>query len=257
MVGWCVVVGVLGVSFVGYVLPLSSMSYWGLTVFSNVVTTVPVVGEWLCVWLWGSEFVSDFTVRRCLVGHVFVPGLVVGGVCFHVWVLHVWVGSDGVWDRGGLSCEKVWFGWWFGVRDVVVVWVVMVVWCLIGVCCWWWWLHEEMWIPVSVVVTSEKVVPEWFVVSFFGLLKSIPVKGVGFVVVVGWFGVVVVWFMCVVVWGCVVRCVVFVWVCVVWGGVVWVSVGVCGGVVVLVFPVVLVLQVCVVCLWVVWVVRVF
>ena len=75
--GWVLLALVLVVSFLGYVLPLSSMSYWGLTVFSNVVTTVPVVGEVFCIWLWGSEFVSDFTVRRCLILHVFMPGLII------------------------------------------------------------------------------------------------------------------------------------------------------------------------------------
>lgn len=80
--------------------------------------------------------------------------------------------------------EKVWFINFFLLRDLCALSILVFCFSVIGISSWWWWFHEEMWIPVNVLVTSEKVVPEWFVISFFGLLKSIPVKGVGFLAVI-------------------------------------------------------------------------
>lgn len=78
----------------------------------------------------------------------------------HVWVLHFWAGSDGLSDRGSMYVEKVWFINFFLLRDLCALSILVFCFSVIGISSWWWWFHEEMWIPVNVLVTSEKVVPE-------------------------------------------------------------------------------------------------
>jgi len=97
------------IAFLGYVLPMSQMSYWGLTVFSNILTTVPIVGEILCYWLWGCEFINDYTLIKCHCFHIFIPFVFLWLVFVHFFCLHFYMSSDGFCDRFALYCERLLF----------------------------------------------------------------------------------------------------------------------------------------------------
>lgn len=98
-VGFIIFVFILLIAFIGYVLPCTSMSYWGLTVFSNILATVPLIGMWLCYWVWGSEYVSDYTLLKLHSIHVFLPFLLLFVVLAHFFCLHYFLSSDGFMDR--------------------------------------------------------------------------------------------------------------------------------------------------------------
>jgi len=71
------------IAFIGYVLPLTQMSFWGLTVFSNILTTVPIIGLWVCYWIWGCEFIQDFTLYKCHSLHILFPFVLLFCVVCH------------------------------------------------------------------------------------------------------------------------------------------------------------------------------
>jgi len=208
---WCVGGFLYGVvvfvAFMGYVLPCTQMSYWGLTVFSNVVSVVPFFGLVLCYWLWGCEYIQDFTLVKCHAFHVILPLLLLGFVVFHFFCLHYFLSSDGFCERFVFCYERVLFVLWFYFRDLGFCVCLL---CGYGYCvfCYWYFVfHEESFCVVEVLRTSDKVIPEWFFLVFFGFIKCIPDKFCG-VVVLGFCGVFVFLFcLCCVLWFVYLRCV--------------------------------------------------
>jgi len=174
------------IAFIGYVLPCTQMSYWGLTVFSNIISTIPFFGQLLCYWLWGSEYIHDFTIIKCHSCHIVLPLLMLFFLLAHLFCLHYFISSDGFYDRFSLYYERVLFLVWFYIRDVffgISMWCL----CFYFVLCYWYFVfHEESFCVVDVLKTSDKVIPEWFFLIFFGFIKCIPSKFLG-VLILGFY----------------------------------------------------------------------
>lgn len=109
LVGFIIFIFIILIAFIGYILPATSMSYWGLTVLSNVLATVPIVGIWLCYWVWGSEYISDFTLLKMHSLHVFLPFVLLFVVVFHLFCIHYFLSSDGLYDRFSFYYERFFF----------------------------------------------------------------------------------------------------------------------------------------------------
>jgi len=80
--GAVIYIGSMIIAFIGYVLPSTQMSFWGLTVFSNILTTVPIIGVWICYWIWGCEFIQDFTLYKCHAIHMILPCILLFLCCY-------------------------------------------------------------------------------------------------------------------------------------------------------------------------------
>jgi quinol-cytochrome oxidoreductase complex cytochrome b subunit len=106
LVGFIIFIFIVLIAFIGYILPATSMSYWGLTVLSNVLATVPIIGIWLCYWVWGSEYISDFTLLKMHSLHVFLPFVLLFVVVFHLFCIHYFLSSDGLYDRFSFYYER-------------------------------------------------------------------------------------------------------------------------------------------------------
>jgi len=90
----------VGIAFLGYVLPLSQMSYWGLIVFSNIIGVVPIIGKGILLWLWGGEFISGETMVKIHLLHVVLPFFALFTLILHLAFLHNNMSSCGFYDRG-------------------------------------------------------------------------------------------------------------------------------------------------------------
>merc|ERR1712146_846563 len=178
-VGFLVFVCCVLLTFLGYVLPCTQMSYWGLTVFSNLFTAVPLFGSLLVSWFWGSDFIQDFTLLKCHILHIVLPFVFLLFVCLHLFVLHFYMSSDGFLDRFCFYCERLIFCAFVLVRDLFfcVFFCCLFVFCVLVV--WFFVFHEESFILCNVLKTSDKILPEWFFLFFFGFLKSVPYKFFG------------------------------------------------------------------------------
>nr|AAS00879.1 apocytochrome b [Hutchinsoniella macracantha] len=174
MIGVLILVVVMITAFVGYVLPWGQMSFWGGTVITNFLSVIPYVGVDLVEWIWGGFAVSAATLTRFFAFHYLLPFLLVGLVLIHLLFLHQ-TGSN---NPLGLSSEndKVFFHPYFSWKDIlgflVVVWLLgyFVIYYpyLLGDC--------ENFITANSVVTPVHIMPEWYFLFAYAILRAIPSK---------------------------------------------------------------------------------
>ena len=175
---WCsgVVIFILmmGTAFMGYVLPWGQMSFWGATVITNLATAIPVVGQPIVDWLWGGFTVNNATLNRFFSLHFLFPFLIAGLSLLHLALLH----KDGSNNPLGVdtSVDKVPFYPYFIVKDVFAFFIFTLVFSIfvfyfpnaMG--------HPDNYIPANPLVTPAHIVPEWYFLPFYAILRSIPDK---------------------------------------------------------------------------------
>lgn len=156
IIGFIIFIDCILIAFIGYVLPLTQMSYWGLTVFSNILSTIPIWGEFLVYWLWGSEFISEGTLVKMHTLHIVLPFILLMIMVVHLFFLHYFLSSD-VLDRFVFYIERCFFVYWYYFRDLLLLLVLVWVWFYLIFIYWYFVFHEESWVIVEVLKTSEKV----------------------------------------------------------------------------------------------------
>jgi len=159
-VGLLLFINLIIIAFIGYVLPLSQMSYWGLTVFSNIIATLPYLGNFLIYWLWGCEFINEYTLIKIHTLHIVIPMEMMFLIILHLVCLHYFISSDSS-DRFIFYIERIFFFYWFYFRDMLI-WITIFM-CVnyFGFIYWYFVFHEESWTVVNIQKTPEKVIPEW------------------------------------------------------------------------------------------------
>lgn len=180
LIGVLIFVVVIVISFLGYVLPLSQMSYWGLVVFSNILSALPIVGILVCYWVWGGEFISSETIGKVHAMHVFIPFLITFVVVFHLYALHVAASSESFYDKSSASQESCFFQDYALFKDVSLLVFVVTLATYFLFIYWNFVFHEESFEVFDPQKTSAKIIPEWFFLIFFGFIKAFPSKQAGF-----------------------------------------------------------------------------
>ncbi len=191
--GMVVYVLLLMEAFTGYVLPWGQMSYWASQVITSLFDAVPVIGKDLTIWLRGDFNVSGVTLHRCFSLHVIaIPLVLLAMVGCHLIALHT-VGSnnpDGVEikdnkDEKGIPKDGVPFHPYYTVKDLFGILVFLTVFFIIvffypkfgG-----FFLEPENYLPANPLVTPEHIVPVWYMTPFYAILRAIPHKLGGSVV---------------------------------------------------------------------------
>ena len=175
----------MATAFLGYVLPWGQMSFWGATVITNLFSAIPIVGETIVVWLWGGYSVDDAFLNRAFVLHWLIAFLIVGVVLFHVIALHI-TGSNnptGVEPRD--TRDTVSFHPFVTAKDLTAMAVfltIFAVFCMfmpnyLG--------HPDNYIPANPLVTPAHIVPEWYFLPFYAILRAIPDKLMGVIAMGG------------------------------------------------------------------------
>ena len=183
--GLVILLLMMATAFMGYVLPWGQMSYWGATVITNMFTAFPIVGDWLTTLLWGGFVVDNPTLTRFFRLPSLLPFMIVGGVVVHLWALHVHksnnpLGIDMKGPQDSLPFHpyytiKDMFG--LGIFLLVFAWLVFFAPNLLG--------EADNYIPANPLVTPPHIVPEWYFLPFYSILRAIPDKLLG---VIGMFG---------------------------------------------------------------------
>ena len=166
----------MAAGFMGYVLPWGQMSFWGATVITNLFGALPVVGESIVTWLWGGFSVDNPTLNRFFSLHYLVPFIIVGVVILHVWALHV-VGQN---NPAGVELkseqDSVPFTPYATLKDAfgATVFFILFGWFLF-------WVpnymgHPDNYIEANPLVTPAHIVPEWYFLPFYAILRAIPDK---------------------------------------------------------------------------------
>lgn len=167
----------MATAFMGYVLPWGQMSFWGATVITNLFSALPVVGETIVTFLWGGYSVDNPTLNRFFSLHYLLPFMIFGVVILHIWALHV-VGQN---NPTGVEVKNV-------QKDTVPFTPYATIKDIFGMVCFIFVLayfvfyqpnfmgHADNYIPANPAVTPTHIVPEWYFLPFYAILRAIPDK---------------------------------------------------------------------------------
>ncbi len=172
-------------AFTGYVLPWGQMSYWAATVITNLFTAIPWVGEAITTWLWGGFVVGNPTLVRFYSLHYLIPFVMVGVVVVHLWALHVHHSNNplGI-DMKGPQDSLPFHPYYtakdlvgLGVFLLVMTWLVFFAPNALG--------EPDNYIPANPLLTPAHIVPEWYFLPFYAILRAFPDKLLGVVAMFG------------------------------------------------------------------------
>jgi ubiquinol-cytochrome c reductase cytochrome b subunit len=180
----------MATAFMGYVLPWGQMSFWGATVITNLFSAIPFIGNSIVEWLWGGFSVGNATLNRFYSLHYLMPFIIVGFVFVHLSLLH----KDGSNNPLGINTniDYIPFYPYFYVKDLFSFLVLVLFFTIIvsfypnilG--------HPDNYIPANPLSTPAHIVPEWYFLPFYAILRSIPDKLGG---VLAMIGAILVWFL--------------------------------------------------------------
>jgi quinol-cytochrome oxidoreductase complex cytochrome b subunit len=164
----------MGTGFMGYVLPWGQMSYWGATVITSLASAIPFVGGAIVEWLWGGFSVDNATLNRFFSLHYLLPFMIAGLSLVHISLLHT-TGSN---NPLGINTnvDTVSFYPYYTSKDLFAFFILVAVFSFflffypnaLG--------HADNYIPANPLVTPAHIVPEWYYLPFYAILRSIPDK---------------------------------------------------------------------------------
>src|SRR5437660_2486312 len=175
----------IATGFMGYVLPWGQMSFWAATVITNLFSAIPLVGESIVTWLWGGYSVGNPTLNRFYSLHYLLPFVITGVVVLHVWALHVAGQNNPAGIEPKTEKDTVAFTPYPTIKDafgmacfiIFYAWFVFYMPNYLG--------DADNYIPANPGVTPAHIVPEWYYLPFYAMLRSIPNKLGGVVVMFG------------------------------------------------------------------------
>jgi len=175
----------MATAFMGYVLPWGQMSFWGATVITNLFSAIPLVGENIVIWLWGGFAVDNPTLNRFFSLHYLLPFMIFGVVLLHVWAFHTTGNNNPSGVQPKTKQDTIPFHPYYTVKDLfaIVVFLILFSWFAfylpnyMG--------HADNYIEANPLVTPAHIVPEWYFLPFYAILRAIPDKLGGVIAMFG------------------------------------------------------------------------
>ncbi len=166
----------MATAFMGYVLPWGQMSFWGATVITNLFSAIPVVGESIVTLLWGGFSVGNPTLNRLFSLHYLLPFIIVGLVILHIWALHQHGSNNPLGIDKKDSRDTIPFHPYYTVKDLFGVAVFLLVFSLFLFFSPNFFGEPDNYIEANPLVTPAHIVPEWYLLPFYAILRSVPSK---------------------------------------------------------------------------------
>jgi ubiquinol-cytochrome c reductase cytochrome b subunit len=185
LLGCVIYLLMMATAFMGYVLPWGQMSFHGAVVITNLLGALPVVGSAITTWLWGGFAVDNATLNRFFSLHYLLPFMIAGVVFLHIWALHVPGNNNPTGVNVKSKEDTVSFHPYYTVKDGFAMGVFLLMFAsfvfynpnALG--------HADNYIPANPLVTPSHIVPEWYFLPFYAILRAVPNKLGG---VLGMFG---------------------------------------------------------------------
>jgi ubiquinol-cytochrome c reductase cytochrome b subunit len=176
-IGVIILVVMMATGFLGYVLPYGQMSLWGATVITNLLSAIPYVGQDFVQLVWGGFSVSNATLNRFFSLHYLLPFILAALAMLHMITLH----QHGSSNPNGITgnVDRVPMHPYFLFKDLVTIFFFFLVLSviifyypnLLG--------HSDNYIPANPMSTPASIVPEWYLLPYYAILRSIPNKLLG------------------------------------------------------------------------------
>ena len=162
----------MATAFMGYVLPWGQMSFWGAQVITGFFSAIPVVGESIRIWLLGGFAPDDATVNRFFSLHFLLPFVIFAVIILHVWALHIPGSRNPTGVEVKTEQDTVPFHPYYTAKDGFGLAVFLTIFAFImffhpnylG--------HPDNYIPANALSTPAHIVPEWYFLPFYAILKS-------------------------------------------------------------------------------------
>ncbi len=175
----------IATAFLGYTLPWGQMSFWGATVITNLFSAIPLVGDNIVTWLLGGFSIDNPTLNRFYSFHYLLPFIIVGVVFLHIIALHKVGSNNPIGIDLILKKEKIPFHPYYTIKDFFGFGVFFIIFGIfvfflpnsLG--------HPNNYIPADPLVTPEHIVPEWYFLPFYAILRAIPFKLLGVLAMLG------------------------------------------------------------------------
>ncbi len=163
----------MATAFMGYVLPWGQMSFWGATVITNLFSAIPLVGDSIVTLLWGGFSVDNATLNRFFALHYLMPFVIVAVVFLHVWALHVVGSNNPLGIEPKTKQDTLPFHPYYTMKDTFGLMAFMIVFVIfaffmpnaLG--------HPDNYIPADPLITPAHIVPEWYFLPFYAILRAI------------------------------------------------------------------------------------
>lgn len=177
ILGLIIYVAMMATAFMGYLLPWGQMSFWGATVITNFFSAFPIVGDPIVEWLRGGYVVGNATLNRFFSLHYLLPFILVGLVALHIWSFHT-VGNNnptGV-EVKSVEADTVSFHPYYTLKDsfAIVLFLILFLFLVfyapnfLG--------EADNYIKANPLVTPAHIVPEWYFLPFYAILRAVPDK---------------------------------------------------------------------------------
>ena len=172
-------------AFMGYVLPWGQMSFHGAVVITNLIGAIPVIGPSITTWLWGGFAVDDPTLNRFFSLHYLLPFMIAGVVGLHIWALHVPGNNNPTGVNVKSKEDTVPFHPYYTVKDGFAISVFLLMYAAfvffnpnaLG--------DAVNYVPANPLVTPAHIVPEWYLLPFYAILRAVPDKLMGVILMGG------------------------------------------------------------------------
>jgi quinol-cytochrome oxidoreductase complex cytochrome b subunit len=173
MIGVIILLAMMATAFMGYVLPWGQMSFWGATVITNLFSAIPVIGESIVIWLWGGFSVDNATLNRFFALHYLLPFIIFGLVFVHLWALHTVKSNNplGIDVKG--PQDTVPFTPYYTIKDMFGLGVFLLFYLAFVFFAPNYLGHPDNYIKANPLVTPAHIVPEWYFLPFYAILRAI------------------------------------------------------------------------------------
>jgi ubiquinol-cytochrome c reductase cytochrome b subunit len=178
IIGTVIFILMMATAFLGYVLPYGQMSLWGATVITNLMSAIPWVGQDIVEFIWGGFSVNNATLNRFFALHFVLPFILAALALMHLIVLHDSAGSG---NPLGVSAnyDRLPFAPYFLFKDLITIFIFIIVLSvfvffmpnMLG--------DSENYVMANPMQTPPAIVPEWYLLPFYAILRSIPNKLLG------------------------------------------------------------------------------
>ena len=175
----------MGTAFMGYVLPWGQMSFWGATVITNLFSAIPLVGESIVTWLWGGFAVDNPTLNRFFSLHYLLPFMIFGVVILHVWAFHTTGNNNPSGVQPKTKQDTIPFHPYYTIKDLFAIVVFMVFFSWFAFYLPNYMGHADNYIEANPLVTPAHIVPEWYFLPFYAILRAVPDKLGGVIAMFG------------------------------------------------------------------------
>jgi len=165
----------MAIAFIGYVLPWGQMSFWGATVITNLLSPFPCLIEWIS----GGFYISNPTLKRFFIFHFILPFIICGFIIIHFYYLHYLSSNNSL---GYNINNKILFFPFELIKDIfgflvfITLYTIQFFFGIFSLS------HPDNAFIVNELVTPKHIVPEWYFLSYYTMLKALPNKNAGFII---------------------------------------------------------------------------